>query len=311
MNYRSLGRTGLQVSQLSQGGAAFGEQYGKVSETEVHACVRRAIDAGINLFDTSPYYGLTRAETVLGNALEGGLRQKVYLCTKAGRNGARDFDFSATAMRRSVEASLVRLKTDYLDLLIAHDIEFADDFERVFTETAEVLHRLKEEGKCRFIGMSGYPLGILREAIRRCNLDVVISYGHFTLQTSRLLSELLPVADQFGVGVLNASPLALGLLTQQGPPEWHPASEQMKQLARKAAEHCRNRGSDLASLGMQFCLSEERIPTTITGAARSEELERNLQTLNVTPDPVLLAEVLSILDPVQNQFWQSGNWVEK
>jgi aryl-alcohol dehydrogenase-like predicted oxidoreductase len=85
----------------------------------------------------------------------------------------------------------------------------------------------------------------------------------------------------------------------------------MKQLARKAAEHCRNRGSDLASLGMQFCLSEERIPTTITGAARSEELERNLQTLNVTPDPVLLAEVLSILDPVQNQFWQSGNWVEK
>src|SRR5437868_15162687 len=124
MNRRSLGRTGLQVSQMSQGGAAFGEQYGKVAESEIHACVHKAIDAGINLFDTSPYYGLTRAETVLGDALENGLRQRIYLCSKAGRNGRADFDFSAGAMEKSVDASLKRLRTDYLDILIAHDIEF-------------------------------------------------------------------------------------------------------------------------------------------------------------------------------------------
>src|SRR4051794_21542453 len=85
MKFRTLGRTGLQISRMSQGGAAFGEQYGKVSQSEIQACVQRGIDDGINLFDTSPYYGLTRAETILGDALQNGLRQKIYLCSKAGR----------------------------------------------------------------------------------------------------------------------------------------------------------------------------------------------------------------------------------
>lgn len=308
MKFRSLGRTGLQVSQMSQGGAAFGEQYGKVSQLEVHACVYRAIDVGINLFDTSPYYGLTRAETVLGDALRNGLRQKIYLCSKAGRNGSAEFDFSAPAIERSVDASLKRLQTDYLDILLAHDIEFASNFDQIFSETTEVLHRLKQKGKCRFIGMSGYPLGILREAIQRCSLDVVISYGHFNLQDSRLLTDLLPIANEFGVGVLNASPLSLGLLTEQGPPPWHPATPEMRALAKQAAEYCRARGNDIAMLGMRYCLAEDRITSTITGTAKVEELERNLQAIDSPPDPALVAEVQAILAPVLNRSWVRGNW---
>src|SRR5205085_7799564 len=142
------------------------------------------------------------------------------------------------------------------------DIEFADDYERVFTETAGVLHDLKREGKCRFVGMSCYPLGLLRRAIERCDLDVVISYCHFNLQNQLLLTELLPAADQRGVGVLNASPLGMGLLTNQGPPPWNPAGEEIRAACRRGAELCRERGADIAFLGMQFCYAEGRIPST-------------------------------------------------
>ncbi len=209
MRYRELGQTGLKVSAISQGGAAIGQQYGNVSQAEVAACVHASIDAGINLIDTSAYYGKGLAEERLGDILQGGWREKVYICTKAGRLDVDEFDFTPAGMQHCFEASLRRLKTDYVDILLAHDIEFADDFEAVFTETADCLHKLKRQGKCRFIGMSCHPLGLLRRAIERCHLDVVISYTHYTLQSQRLLTELLPVAEQNGVGVLNGSPLCI------------------------------------------------------------------------------------------------------
>jgi L-galactose dehydrogenase len=310
MQYRELGRTGLSVSVLSLGGAALGDMYGQLGPGEAAACVRRALDAGINLIDTSPYYGLTRSESVLGEILQSGLRREIYLCTKAGRNGLADFDFSPAAIKRSLDASLQRLRTDYVDLFIAHDIEFATDFEQVFTETAATLQKLKQAGKCRFIGMSGYPLGVLRRAIERCPPDVVISYAHFSLQNQRLLTELMPVAERLGVGVLNASPLCLGLLTEAGPPDWHPAPPQLRIAARDAARLCRQRGMDIAFLGMQFCYSEPRIASTITGTAKAAELEMNLKALATPIDRALLLDIQAVLAPVRNLSWPSGNWKE-
>jgi L-galactose dehydrogenase len=310
MQYRPLGRTGLSVSVLSLGGVAFGDMYGVLGSGEADRCVRRAVDLGINLIDTSPYYGETRSEAVLGPILANGLRDKVYLCSKAGRNGFADFDFTPAAMERSVEASLKRLRTDYLDILIAHDIEFADDFEAVFTDTAAVLHKLKQAGKCRFIGMSGLPLGILRMAIERCNLDVVISYTHYTLQNQTLLTGLLPVAGQRGVGVMNASPLCMGLLSEGGPQDWHPAPDAVKAAGRAAAELCRSCGASLATLGMQFSLREPRIPTTISGAARAEEIEANVRAMDTPIDDGLLRDVRAVFEPVRNVTWRSGGWAE-
>lgn len=308
MHYRPLGRTGLQVSALSLGGVAFGDMYGALGPGIADACVRRAIDLGINLIDTSPYYGQTRSESVLGDILSRGLRDKIYLCSKAGRNTLTDFDFTPEAIERSVEASLRRLRTDYLDILIAHDIEFATDFEAIFTDTAAVLHKLKRAGKCRFIGMSGLPLSILRTAIERCDLDVVISYTHYTLQNQRLLDELLPTAEKHGVGVMNASPLCMGLLSDSGPPEWHPAPQAVKEAARQAAELCRNRGARLAVLGMQFCLSEKRIATTISGAAQAREIEANAQAMEITMNSELLRDVWQVFAPVKDITWPSGHW---
>ena len=308
MQYRKLGRTGLNVSVLSLGGAAIGQQYGPVPVGEAADCVHAAIDAGVNLIDTSAYYGLGTSEEILGEVLQGGWREKVILCTKAGRLDRAAFDFSPAGMRHCFEGSLKRLRVDHVDILLAHDIEFAPDYEAVFTETAAVLHELKAEGKARFVGMSCLPLGLLKQAIERCDLDVVISYAHFTMQNTHLLTELLPAAEARGVGVLNASPLSLGLLTNQGPPPWHPADDEVKAACRAAAALCRDRGADVAFLGMQFCLAEGRIPSTITGTAKRSELDANLRAMREPIDVRLLADVSKVLEPVKGRVWASGNW---
>ena len=306
MHARPLGRTGLHVSAVALGGAAFGQQYGPVSAATVADTVHAAVDAGVNLLDTSAYYGRGVSEQLLADALRGGWREKVLVCTKAGRLDRDVFDFSPAGMRACLDGSLLRLGTDYVDILLAHDIEFADDPERVFADTAGVLHDLKREGKCRFVGMSCYPLGLLRRAVERCQLDVIMSYCHFNLQNSRLVGELLPVADEHGVGVLNASPLAMGLLTAGGPPAWHPAGDDIKAACRRAADLCRDRGADLSTLGMRFCLAEERVACTVTGAANRAELETNLRAVATPPDAGLLAEVRAVLTPVHNKTWPSG-----
>ena len=308
MKYQELGRTGLSVSRLSLGGAQFGQQYGPLSVPQAAEVVHAAIDAGINLIDTSAFYGRGTSESILGEVLAGGWRDKIAICTKAGRLDRAEFDFTATGLRECFEGSLRRLRTDRVEILLAHDIEFAEDFERVFDETAEVLHALKREGKCRYIGMSCLPLGLLAQAIQRCELDVVVSYCHFNLQDQTLQSELMPVANRHGVGVLNASPLSMGLLTNQGPQPWHPADDDIKAACRAAAEYCRAKGADISALGMQFCLATDAVPSTISGAATRAELDANLQALAILPDPELLAGVRAILQPVRDRTWRTGNW---
>lgn len=308
MKQRPLGKTGLNVSILGQGGAAFGQQFGPVSAQEAADTIHAAIDAGVNLVDTAAYYGKGTAEDFLGRALEGGWREKVNICTKACRLDNAVFDFTPEGTRNCVEASLKRLRTDHVEILLAHDIEFADDYEYVFNETYATLQKLKKEGKTRFIGMSCYPLGLLKQAIERCDLDVVISYAHCNLFNTRLLTELLPVAEARGVGVMNASPLAMGLLTNQGPQPWFSGRAEVVAACRKAAELCRNRGADISFLGMQFACSQKRIPCTLTGAARKSELEVNLRAMTAPIDAGLLADVMKVLDSVRDWTWKSGNW---
>jgi L-galactose dehydrogenase len=308
MEQRILGKTGLSVSLLGQGGAAFGQQFGPVSAQEAANTVHAAIDAGVNLVDTAAFYGRGTAEEFLGRALEGGWREKVHICTKACRLDKAVFDFTPEGTRKCFEASLKRLRTDRVEILLAHDIEFADDYEYVFNETYHTLRQLKQEGKTRFIGMSCYPLGLLKRAIERCDLDVVISYAHCNLFNTRLLTELLPTAEARGVGVINASPLAMGLLTNQGPQPWFPGQPEVVAACRQAADLCRGRGADVSFLGMQFALSQKRISCTLTGAARPSELEVNLRAMTAPIDPALLADVMKVLDPVRDWTWKCGNW---
>jgi L-galactose dehydrogenase len=156
--------------------------------------------------------------------------------------------------------------------------------------------------------MSCYPLGLLKQAIERCDLDVVISYAHCNLFNTRLLSELMPVAESRGVGVMNASPLAMGLLTNQGPQPWFPGQPEVVEACRKAAELCRARGADISFLGMQFAYAQKQIPCTLTGAARKSELDVNLKAMSEPIDQQLLTDVMKVLDPVRDWTWPSGNW---
>ena len=170
MEYREFGRTGLRLSVIGFGAATLGHVFRKIDEAEGKRAVAAAVDRGINFFDTSPYYGLTRSETVLGEALKG-RRHKIILSTKLGRYDFADFDFSAERVRTSIEESLRRLQTDYVDLLIAHDVEFGD-LRQVAEETIPAMQELKRQGKCRFIGFSGYPLKALTQLLEIAKSEI-------------------------------------------------------------------------------------------------------------------------------------------
>jgi aryl-alcohol dehydrogenase-like predicted oxidoreductase len=304
MRYRKLGNTGLDVSVLSFGASSLGSVFREADESESIRTVHAAIDAGINYIDVSPYYGLTRAETVLGKAIRGIPRDKFLLSTKAGRYGVDAFDFSARRIQSSLEESLTRLHTDYVDLFFLHDIEFVPA-DIVLEEAVPAAMRLKEQGKIRFWGISGLPLQLFEKMLPQIDADVILSYCHYSLNDTALL-DLLPMLEARGIGLVNASPLSMGLLSLRGTPDWHPASPELKAACRKAAEFCAARGTDIAKLAIQFSTGNERIPTTLVSTANPDNIARNARWTLEPIDEELLREVLELLAPVHNVTWVSG-----
>eukprot|EP01018_Ginkgo_biloba_P002172 Gb_13838 [translate_table: standard] len=227
---RELGKTGLKLSCLGFGASPLGNVFGTVDEEDAIASVHEAVRLGINFFDTSPYYGGTLSEQVLGKALKTLTvpRDQYIISTKCGRY-KEGFDFSAERVTRSIDESLARLNLDYVDILQCHDIEFGS-LNQVIDETIPALQKLKETGKIRYIGITGLPLKIFPYVLDRVapgSVDVILSYCHYGINDSSL-EDLLPYLKSKGVGVISASPLSMGLLTEGGPPEWHPAPSELK-----------------------------------------------------------------------------------
>lgn len=304
MEYRDLGKTGLRVSALSLGGASLGGVFGTLHEDDGIRTVHTALDLGINFIDVAPYYGCTAAETVLGRALRSVPRERYYLSTKIGRYDLADFDFSAQRVASSVDDSLQRLGVEHLDLVLCHDIEFGD-IDQIVDETLPALRRLRDRGKVRFVGFSGLPLKIYRAVLERTQVDAVISYCHYTLY-DQTLATLLGYFKAKDVGVINASPLGMGLLSDRGPQPWHPAPAELRDACARAAAHCRARGSDIAKLAIQFAAACPGVATTLSGAAGAEEVRRNIAWVAEPIDQDLLREVQALLQPVHNQTWLSG-----
>ncbi|XP_014231901.1 L-galactose dehydrogenase-like isoform X1 [Trichogramma pretiosum] len=284
MEYRPLGKTGLLVSKLSLGCGTLGCHYGKYNEEEAIETVRTAIRKGINYIDTAYWYGQGQSETVLGKALKGIPRAAYYIATKVGRyelDYERMFDFSVSETRKSVARSLKLLQLDYVDVIQVHDVEFAPSLHVVTTETLPELSRQVRDGKARFIGVTGYPVSVLKECIEQCNIRIslILSYARYTL-IDDTLCEYMHFFRENNIGVINAAAPSMGLLTNKGPPEWHPASKMVKQLCKEAGQYCQERGIELGKLAVWHSLQCPDFATNLIGMQNLKDLEMNLNTLN-------------------------------
>lgn len=307
MHYRELGRTGLKVSVLSFGGSSLGGAFRETDDTESIRTVHTALDLGINFIDVSPYYGATRAETVLGKALKGIARDRYLLATKVGQYGHGEFDFSAGRVTRSLDESCARLGVDHIDVLHCHDIEFAD-LNQIVNETLPALVKLRDAGRIGHIGITGLPLKIFKDVIDRVPegvVEAILSFCHYELNDSSLES-LLPYLKSKHVGVINASPTGMGVLTERGAPSWHPAPKPLIDGCRRAVEYCKAIGADIVKLAVQYSISHPDIPTTLIGTASSENIRKNVRFAEEPIDFELMARVLEILRPIHNHNFTRG-----
>lgn len=304
MEYRILGKTGLKVSAISLGGSSLGGVFREVNEADAIRTVHTAFDLGINYVDVSPFYGLTKAETVLGKALRSVPRDKYLLATKVGRYGDDEFDFSAKRTKSSVDESLQRLGVDYVDLIQCHDIEYGS-LDQVVEESLPALRDIQKQGKARYVGITGFPLKIYRSVMDRAEVDTVLSYCHYTLADTSV-EELLPYFEQKNVGIIYAAALGMGLLTQRGTPAWHPATDEIKATCAKAAVYCASQGLDIAKLAIQFSVSNPRIHTVLVGTADPDEIRQDVEAVHSPLDESLLKKVQEILQPIRNKTWTTG-----
>lgn len=310
MKQNLLGKTGLRVSSLSFGASSLGGVFHPVDEAEAIRAVHAALDCGINYFDVSPAYGATRSETVLGMALKGIARDRYHLSTKVGKYtlpggyGEDTLDYSRERIRASLDESAARLGTDYFDIIHIHDIEYQGrrHTEWALTEGLATVQELKEEGRIGAVSFGIYPMDLWQRIFTDYEVDAALTHNHYCLNDTRLL-ELLPIAAEKNIGIINASPFGSGLLTDRGPADWHPATPAERQVSLDAAEFCRQQGVPLSKLALQFASQNPAIPTTMFSTSRAEAVRRNVEWHDEPYDPALLAAVQDILAPLMNKQW--------
>ncbi|GFQ71750.1 l-galactose dehydrogenase [Trichonephila clavata] len=284
MVYSSFGKTGLEVSLLGLGTSELALVYNTPEEENGIQTVVNAIKSGINYIDTAPYYGQGKAEIVLGKALKRIPRNTYYLATKVARYGAEPqnmFDFSGSLALKSFDESLQKLGVDYIDIIQVHDVEFAKDANVVVNETLPALQKLKDMGKVKFIGITGYSLIRLKEVLQMTtvHVDIVLSYCRCTLFDNSL-KDYIPFFKEKNVAIINAAILGMGLLTHNGPPDWHPVGPEIKEACRLAAEYCKEQNVNISKLAACYAFSQPDIHTHLIGMQNEKLLEANLISIN-------------------------------
>ncbi|MGI5181605.1 aldo/keto reductase family protein [Dactylosporangium sp. CA-152071] len=317
MEFRHLGRSGMLVSEISYGNwITHGSQ---VEAEQATACVHAALDLGITTFDTADVYAGTRAEVVLGEALKGQRREgleiftKVYWPTGPGRN---DRGLSRKHILESINGSLRRLQTDYVDLYQAHRYDYATPLE----ETMEAFADVVRSGKAHYIGVSEWRADEIRaahELARELRIQLVSNQPQYSALYRVIEAEVVPTSQELGIGQIVWSPLAQGVLTGkylpgQPPPagsratdeksganfisallrdEVLTAVQQLKPLAEQA-------GLTMAQLGVAWVLQNPNVSSAIVGATRPEQLQDNVKAAGVKLDAELLKRIDEVLDPV-------------
>lgn len=310
MEYRDLGKTGLRVPVLSFGASSLGGVFHSIKESDALKAVFTAVENGLNFIDVSPYYGHYKAETVLGKALKELPRDAFVLSTKVGRygeNGVNTWDYSAKRAQESVYESMERLHVDYIDLINVHDIEFAD-LQQVVDETLPALVELKEKGVVGHVGITDLQLENLKWVIEKSRpgvVESVLNFCHYSLNDDKL-ADFLDFFEERGIGVINASPFSMGLLTQRGIPEWHPAPKPLVEACKKAVEYCAEQGYPIEKLAIQYSVSNPRIPTTLFSSANPDSVLKNIRYVEEPIDWELVGKVKEIIGDQQRVSWANS-----
>ena len=316
MVYNEIGKTGMKVSNLGFGASSLGGVFHSIREEEGIEAVHTAVDNGINFIDVSPYYGHLKAETVLGKALKDIPREKYYLSTKVGRyghNGVNTWDYSAKRAQESVYESMERLNVDYIDLINVHDIEFQGDMEGglqlIVDETLPALVELREKGIVKHVGITDLQPENLKWVVEHApegTVESILSFCHYSLNDT-LLADYLGFFEQHNVGVINASPFSMGLLSQRGAPDWHPAGKDLQRACAKAAAYCEEQGYPIDKLAIQFSTSmNPRIATTLFSSANPKNVLKNIQYVNEPMDEALVQKVQEIIGDQMFVRWKNS-----
>ena len=314
MRYTELGKTGMRISNLSFGASSLGSVFHETKERESIEAVETAIEGGINFIDVSPYYGYYKAETVLGKALRGIPRNAYFLSTKVGRygkDGVNTWDYSARRATESVYESMERLGVDYIDLINVHDIEFQASLpgglQKVVDETLPVLVELKAKGLVGHVGITDLQLENLKWVVdhqEEGTVESVLNFCHYCLCDDKLL-DFLDYFESKGVGIINASPLSMGLLSSRGAPAWHPAPKPLAEACRKAADYCEEKGYPIEKLAIQFAVGHPRIAGTLFSSANPMNVRHNIAWANEEPDLQLVKEVQQIIGNQMRISWHN------
>jgi len=294
----------MHVSSIGFGASPLGNVFDTTDEQDAIRAVHSAIDHGINFFDVAPFYGDTLAEQRLGKALLN-KRNDILLATKCCRYANGVFDFSYQRVMTSIDGSLERLQTDYVDLFQVHDIEFGDR-EQVLNEAIPAALAVKKQGKARYVGFSGLPVRYLAQIAREVEVDTVLSWGHYTLLNDEINDELVPLSKQKGFGLLNAAPLMQRILSDAPIPAWQNSPQPVKDLQPKLLDLCREYGVALSDVAIRFALDHPAIATTIIGMNAQRQVDQNVRVLDFTIPDGLLERIDALVAPVKNWMWFEG-----
>jgi aryl-alcohol dehydrogenase-like predicted oxidoreductase len=317
MEFRRLGRSGLNISEISYGNwLTHGSQ---VEEEQAHACVRAALDAGITTFDTADVYANTKAESVLGRALAGQRRESLEIFTKVywptGPGGPNDRGLGRKHIIESANASLKRLQTDYVDLYQAHRFDRTVPLEETMLGFAELVR----QGKALYIGVSEWTAEqITRGAALARELDIpfISNQPQYSMLWRVIESQVVPAAEREGMSQIVFSPIAQGVLTGKYLPGGElPAGSRatddrgsqmiarwmrddvlakVQELKPIAAEA----GLTLAQLAVAWVLQNPNVASAIIGASRPEQVHENVKAVGVKLDAEVLKKIDEVLDGV-------------
>ena len=311
MQYNELGKTGMCVSNLGFGASSLGGVFHSIREKEATEAVNTALDGGINFIDVSPYYGHLKAETVLGKALKDIKRDRYYLSTKVGRygkDGVNYWDYSAKRAKESVYESMERLNIDYIDLINVHDVEFAD-LNQVVEETLPALVELRREGVVKHVGITDLQPENLKWVVEHSEegtVESILNFCHLCLNDDLLL-EYTGYFQEKGIGIINASPFSMGLLSMRGAPDWHPAPQALKDACTKAATYCQDKGYPIDKLAIQYSTSfNPQIATTLFSSASPKNVQKNIDYVEEAIDNELVKEVKAIIGDQMGTRWKNS-----